>query len=69
MNPYVAKTIREVEAQAIQRIRVVKQSQSGIIPDRRAVALKRISDMKAELGRMVKLLDEMRADLLHLTIE
>ena len=54
----------------VSRIKVVKQSQqSAIIPSRREMALKRINDMQAELGRMNKLLDEMRADVLHLTTE
>ena len=39
------------------------------IREHRVVALKRINDMQNELGRMTKLLDEMRADLLHLTVE
>jgi len=51
------------------QIAIVKQPQSAIIPSRRETALKRINDMQAELGRMNKLLDEMRADMLHLTIE
>lgn len=48
---------------------VAKASQGAIIPDRRAVALKRIDDMKSEIGRLSRLLDELRADLLHVTIE
>lgn len=53
-----------------RQIKTVKQSQqSVIIPSRRDVALKRINDMQNELGRMQKLLDEVRADVLHLTTE
>lgn len=54
----------------VQPIKVVKPSQeSAIIPDRRAMLLKRIDDAQSELGRMSKLLNEIRADVLHLTTE
>jgi hypothetical protein len=52
-----------------KQIRVVKPSQSDIIPNRCDTALKRVNDLHAEVGRMVKLIDELRADLLHLTIK
>jgi hypothetical protein len=53
-----------------QQIKVVKPpQQSAIIPSRRAMLLKRIGDMENELGRMTKLLAEVRADVLHLTTE
>jgi hypothetical protein len=52
-----------------QEIKVVKQPQSAIIPSRRETVLKCIGDMQNELGRMQKLLDELRADVLHLTVE
>lgn len=52
-----------------RQIKIVKQSDSAIIPDRKAALMKRISDMETELGRMAKLLSEIRADALHLTVE
>lgn len=51
------------------QIKIVKQSDSAIIPDRKATLMKRMSDMETELGRMMKLLKEMRADALHLMVE
>lgn len=53
----------------VNKIRVVKASQSDIIPNRCDTALKRVNDLHAEIGRMVKLIDELRADLLHLTVK
>jgi hypothetical protein len=50
-------------------IKIVKQPQSAIIPSRKAQALHRIEQMASELGRMQKLLDELRADVVHLTVE
>jgi hypothetical protein len=56
--------------QADRQIKVVKPSQqSAIIPSRRDVLLKRINDMETEIGRLGKLLAEVRADVLHLTTE
>jgi len=53
-----------------QQIKVVKQSpQSAIIPNRRDAILKRIGDAQSELGRLNRLLDEIRAEVLHQTIE
>ena len=48
---------------------IPKPSQSAIIPDRRAQLLRRIGNAQAEIGRLNKLLDEIRADVLHLTTE
>lgn len=48
---------------------IPKASQSGIIPDRRQQLLRRIGNAQAEIGRLNKLLDEIRADVLHLTTE
>lgn len=54
----------------IRQIKVVKQSQqSAIILNRRDSALRRIGLIQSELGRMQKLLDELRADVLHMTVE
>ena len=52
-----------------RQIKIVKQQDSGILPNRKAQAMHRIEMMASELGRMQKLLDELRADVLHLTIE
>lgn len=54
----------------VRQIKVVKPSQEcAILPSRKVQALQRIENMASELGRMQKLLDELRADLLHLTTE
>jgi predicted transcriptional regulator len=54
----------------VEQIKVVKPSQqSAIIPSRRDVLLKRINDMETEIGRLGKLLAEVRADVLHLTVK
>lgn len=67
---YVRRPISEAPSvDTHPQIKIVKQSDSAIIPDRKASLLKRISDMESELGRMQKLLNEMRADALHLTVE
>jgi hypothetical protein len=60
-TPYPAATGRE--------IRVVKPNESAIIPDHKAQLLRRIGNAQAEIGRLNKLLDEIRADVLHLTTE
>jgi hypothetical protein len=64
MNQIASQTV-------VQTVKLVaKESQTNaIILSQRERALKRINDMQAELGRMTRLLDEMRADLLHLTVE
>lgn len=51
------------------QIRVVKPNESAIIPDRRAQLLRRIDNAKSEVGRLDKLLDDIRADVLHLTTD
>lgn len=48
---------------------IPKGSQSAIIPNRRASALKRLSDIESELGRLTRLIVELRADVLHLTTD
>lgn len=54
----------------LPQVKVVKPSrESAIIPDRRAALLKRIDDAQSEVGRISKLLNEIRADVLHLTTE
>lgn len=53
-----------------REIKVVKSDeQHAIVPDRKAQLLRRIELMETEMGRMIKLLNELRADVLHLTIE
>jgi hypothetical protein len=67
-----ARHLNAVSAASVlhkDQIKIVKQSDSVIIPDRKASLMKRISDMETELGRMMKLLNEMRADATHLTVE
>lgn len=51
------------------QIRVVKPNESAIIPDHKQQLLRRIGNAQAEIGRLNKLLDEIRADVLHLTTE
>ena len=52
-----------------KQIQLRKAKERVIIPSRREVVLKRIADMQAEIGRLNKLLDEMRADVLHLLVD
>lgn len=69
MNPVY---IEGGESGAPERVAVKiipKASQSGIIPDRRAQLLRRIDNAKSEVGRLDKLLDDIRADVLHLTTD
>lgn len=56
-------------ASTVRQIRIVKPQQSVIIPSRKEVAMKRLNDIETELGRMTRLLTELRADILSLTIE
>jgi len=51
------------------KIKIIKAKDACIIPNRKDALLKRMADMESELGRMVKLLNEMRADVLHLSVE
>ena len=48
---------------------IPKASQSAIIPDHKQQLLRRIGNAQAEIGRLNKLLDEIRADVLHLTTD
>lgn len=50
-------------------IRLVKAKETSILPNRKEALLKGIDNMESELGRMTKLLREMRADVLHLSVE
>ena len=52
-----------------EEIKILKADERGIIPSRRSQMLRRIELMETELGRMQKLLNELRADALHLTTE
>ena len=54
---------------AVRQIRVIKPDDHVIVPDRKQQLLRRIGNAQAEIGRLNKLLDEIRADVLHLTIE
>lgn len=46
------------------QIVIVKQPQSAIIPDHKVQLLRKIGNAQAEIGRLNKLLDEIRADVL-----
>lgn len=48
---------------------IAKASQGAIISTRKAAILKRIGDAQSEIGRLNRLLDELRTDVLNLTIE
>lgn len=52
-----------------REIKVVKPDERAIISDRKAQILQRIGAIQSEVGRMNKLLNELRADVLHLTTE
>jgi hypothetical protein len=52
-----------------KQIRVVKPNNNAILPDHKAQLLRRIGNAQSELGRLNKLFDEIRADVLHLTTE
>lgn len=52
-----------------RQITIVKGDEECIIPDRRAALLKRLNDIENEAGRLIKLVRELRADVLHLTVE
>lgn len=54
---------------ASRTITLAKAPQTFILADRKVTLLKRMTDMESELGRMTKLLKEMRADVLHLSVE
>lgn len=57
-------------SQHLTEIKVVKpDDQRAIIGARKAQLLQRIGTMQSEVGRMNKLLNELRADVLHLTIK
>lgn len=51
------------------QIKIVKPQDHVIVPDRRLQLLRRIDLIETELGRMQKLVNELRADALHLTTE
>ena len=53
----------------VQQIHVVKPNNGAILADRRQQLLRRIGNAQSEIGRLNKLLDEIRADVLHLTTE
>jgi hypothetical protein len=61
--------LHETASPFLKGIRVIKSADCAIVPSRKAQALHRIEQMASEVGRMQKLLDELRADVLHLTIE
>ena len=66
----VVRDGRAFEARAGgKEIRVVKPNNNAILPDRKDVLLRRIGNAQSEIGRLNKLLDEIRADVLHLTTE
>ena len=50
-------------------IKIVKPVTRDAILRRKSDALRRIDNMASELGRMQKLLSELRADVLHITVE
>jgi len=53
----------------LKQIRVIKSDDRAIIPTRKDSALRRVEMIQSEMGRIQKLIDELRADVLHLTIE
>jgi len=65
----VMDRIHSTRSHLMPEIKIAKRSQSDILPSRKAQALHGIEQMASELGRMQKLLDELRADVLHLTVE
>ncbi len=51
-----------------QEIKIVKRADSVINSDK-ARLLKRVDDLESEFGRAMKLLRELRADVIHFTNE
>lgn len=56
----VEQTVRVMRAVKI----IPKSSQSAIIPDRKVQLLRKIGNAQAEIGRLNKLLDEIRLEVL-----
>lgn len=66
-NPYSRAIVeRYAREQGIpqSQIKVVKHRESAIIPDRKVQLLRKIGNAQAEIGRLNKLLNEIRADVL-----
>lgn len=62
------ETLHETSAPLLRDVKIIpKASQSAIIPDHKQQLLRRIGNAQAEIGRLNKLLDEIRADVLQLT--
>lgn len=57
------------ETRGTSQICVRKPDARGIVPLKREAVLKRINDMENEVGRLSRLLRDLRADILELTIE
>lgn len=51
------------------QIKVVKPEDHAIISSRKSQLLRRIENAQSEVGRLNKLLDEIRADVLRLTVD
>ena len=61
-------TLHDTPAPFLRDVKIIpKAPQSAIIPDHKQQLLRRIGNAQAEIGRLNKLLDEIRADVLHLT--
>lgn len=67
--PELILNLPKVSRETLSQIRVVKRDDCANIPNRRASALKRLADIESELGRLTRLVVELRADVLHLTTE
>lgn len=61
--------IEQVVQQMRQQIKIVKPVPVRVNSQRRDNLLRRIGNAQSEIGRLNKLLDEIRADVLHLTTE
>lgn len=63
-------TLHETPSLFLQGVKIIpKASQSAIIPDHKAQLLRHIGNAQSEINRLNKLMDEIRADVLHLTVE
>lgn len=58
-----------VEYKGPFKVTIVKPQPIGINCERRDALLRRIGNAQSEIGRLNKLLDEIRADVLHLTVD
>ena len=59
----------DVAQEPFPQIKIVKPDPAALVSGRRDALLRRIGNAQSEIGRLNKLLDEIRADVLHLTVE